>query len=273
MAETGQLVDPTAVVHHRPWPLPPSPWVMAQSWHDLLFAHWPVPAAQLRRLVPAPLPIDTFQGLAWVGVVPFWMSGVRLRGLPALPGLSAFPELNVRTYVVVDGKPGVYFFSLDAGSPLAVLIARAWYRLPYHYAHMRVDRRDDEVRYVSRRVRSGGPVAEFAARYRPTGSPEPAEPGTLAHFLTERYCLYTVSRRGHVFRAEIHHPPWALQPAEATILRNTMAAAAGIELPDAPPLLYFANRQEMVAWSPVRLTAPARARVRPALRPAPALGV
>src|SRR6266704_6531932 len=121
------VMEPIA---HRPWPLPVGPWVMAQRWHDLLFAHWPVPAGELQHLIPTPLTIDTFDGQAWLAVVPFRMSGVRLRGTPAVPWLSAFPELNVRTYVKCEGRPGVWFFSLDAGNPLAVAIARAWFHLP-----------------------------------------------------------------------------------------------------------------------------------------------
>ncbi len=247
---------------------------MAQVWHDLLFAHWPVPPAQLRPLVPAALPLDTFRGQAWVGVVPFHMSGVRLRGTPAVPGFSAFPELNVRTYVTVDEKPGVYFFSLDATNPIAVLAARAWYRLPYYHSRMHVDVHGDEVRYISRRIQSGTPRAELVARYAPTGPAAPPLDGTLEYFLTERYCLYTASRRGHVFRAEIHHPPWMLQPAEAEFQRNTMAEASGITLPDTVPLLHFAKRQDMIAWAPVRLLAPVRVSAQPArhLRSVPALG-
>src|SRR6266404_10006502 len=122
-------------VAHRPWPMPAGPWAMAQSWHDLLFAHWQVDAAALRPLLPPQLQIDTFGGSAWLAVVPFRMTGVRLPGTPALPWLSAFPELNVRTYVTCDGEPGVWFFSLDAGNALAVAIARAWFHLPYFRAH------------------------------------------------------------------------------------------------------------------------------------------
>src|SRR6266404_1437981 len=118
------LLDRTA---HRPWPLPSGPWVMAQSWHDLLFAHWPIAPEDMRPLIPAQLELDTFDGQCWVGVVPFWMSGVRARGFPAVPGMSCFPELNVRTYVVCGGKPGVYFFSLDAANRLAVRTARFLY--------------------------------------------------------------------------------------------------------------------------------------------------
>ncbi|MFQ5694907.1 MAG: YqjF family protein, partial [Terriglobia bacterium] len=151
-------------VAHRPWPLPRRPRVMAQRWHEVLFAHWQVPVEALRRLVPAPLELDTVGEQAWIGVIPFRMSGVRLRWAPALPGLSAFPELNVRTYVVFGGKPGVFFFSLDAANRLAVEVARRWYRLPYFHARMTIERRGEWFEYESRRV---GAEADFIGRYRP----------------------------------------------------------------------------------------------------------
>ncbi len=149
------------LLKHRPWPLPAGPWVMAQRWHDLLFAHWPVPAAEVRVLVPAGVEIDTFDGVAWLGVVPFRMSDVRLRGTPALPWLSFFPELNVRTYVVRDGKPGVWFFSLDAGNIAAVAIARRWFHLPYFHASMHIAERDAWMHYQSARRDPGAAAASL----------------------------------------------------------------------------------------------------------------
>lgn len=229
---------------HRPWPLPLRPWIGVQIWHDLLFAHWPVPADVLRPLVPPQLPLDTFDGQCWVGVVPFHMSGVRPRGVPPLPGLSAFPELNVRTYVNLENKPGVYFFSLDAANVPAVWTARALYHLPYFYAHMKAQVRGEEVGYTSERFLT---PAEFRGKYRPISEVEVRAPDTLEVWLTERYCLYTVWRN-HVYRGEIQHPPWPLQDAEAEIERNAMAAAAGIRLPDTPPLLHFAERQDVLIW-------------------------
>jgi uncharacterized protein YqjF (DUF2071 family) len=247
------------VVSHRPWPMPESRWLMTQSWHDLLFAHWPVDHMELRALVPAALPLDLFDGQAWVGVVPFHMTNVVPRGVPALPGVSAFPELNVRTYVRVQDKPGVYFFSLDATSALAVKTARTLFGLPYFTAEMEVGTEGDWVLYRSHRppsshVDGSGQAprserAEFVARYRPIGSAYAPVPGTLDHFLTERYCLYTASG-APVRRLEIHHPPWPLQAAEAIIERNTMAAACGIRVPAMAPLLHFAKRQDMVAFAP-----------------------
>ena len=240
-------------VDHRPWPLAHGPWVIAQSWHELLFAHWPVPAEALRAKVPARLELDTFEGRAWVGVVPFRMSGVRLRGTPALPGLSAFPELNVRTYVVADGRPGVWFFSLDAANGAAVAMARAWFHLPYFRAQMSREERDGWVEYRSARTHGGAKRGEFQGRYRPAGEAFCAKSGSLEHFLTERYCLYAADDEGRVRRGEIHHGPWPLQPAEAQFTQNTMAEAAGIVLPSGRPLLHFSRRQDVVVWPPRRI--------------------
>src|SRR6266513_4386936 len=174
---------------------------MAQTWHDLLFAHWPVETGALRRLIPRDLPLDTFEGRCWVGIAPFHMSHIHAHGLPPLPGLSRFPELNVRTYVTVGDKPSVYFFSLDACNLPAVWAARKFYRLPYFHARMLVSGDEHGISYHSRRYRSN---AELRARYAATGPVQLRQPGTLEHWLTERYCLYTVAK-GNVYRAEIHH--------------------------------------------------------------------
>jgi uncharacterized protein len=240
-------------VAHRPWPLPASPWVMAQSWHDLLFAHWPVDTVKLSAQIPERLKIDTFDGRAWLAVVPFRMTGVRLRGTPAVPWLSAFPELNVRTYVSCDGKPGVWFFSLDAGNSLAVAIARAWFHLPYFRARMRCCDRDGWIEYASQRAHSGASPAALQARYRPVAPAFFPQRGTLEHFLTERYCLFTLDGRRQLIRGEIHHRPWPLQHAEAQFACNTMSESLGIAL-EPQPLLYFARRQDVLVWPPAHLT-------------------
>jgi uncharacterized protein YqjF (DUF2071 family) len=217
---------------------------MSQTWHDLLFAHWRVDAQLLRHAVPPQLPLDLFDGEAWVGVVPFHMSNVAPRLVPEVPPLSRMIELNVRTYVVLDGKPGVYFFSLDANSRLAVAGARALFRLPYFFARMETARVGETVSHRSRRV-LGRPAA-WAASYRPVGPVRHAAPGSLDHFLTERYCLYTTDR-DRVLRVDIHHPPWPLQDAEATIGVNTMVIAAGLAV-EGEPLLHFAQRQDVLVW-------------------------
>ncbi|HUI75352.1 MAG TPA: DUF2071 domain-containing protein [Candidatus Acidoferrum sp.] len=240
--------------HHRPWPLPPGRWIMAQSWHDLLFAHWPLSPESLRPAVPSPLEIDTFSGQAWISVVPFRMTGVRLRGFPPLPWISSFPELNVRTYVVADGKPGVWFFSLDAANPLAVAAARAWFHLPYFRADMACEQRAGWIEYRSTRTDRSAPPASLSAKYQPLGPPFSPRPGTLNHFLTERYCLYAEDSRRQIHRGEIHHPPWSLNLAQAEFPHNDMALASGLNLPAQQPLLHFARRQDVLIW-PLRRVA------------------
>jgi uncharacterized protein YqjF (DUF2071 family) len=217
---------------------------MKQTWHDLLFAHWPLPLAAVRPLVPAQLTLDTFDGQCWIAVTPFRMSGIRGRGLPPLPGLSRFPELNVRTYVTFGGKAGVYFFSLDAANLPAVWAARTFFHLPYFHATMKSEERESVIHYHSLRHHAS---AELRGHFAPTADVQLRKQGSLEHWLTERYCLYT-TYKNQVFRAEIHHLSWPLQNAEAEFETNTVAAAAGITLPEISPLLSFARRLEVLIW-------------------------
>ena len=227
-----------------------APWVMHQRWTNLLFAHWPVPPARLRALIPPALILDTYEGEAWVGVIPFHMSNVRPRYVPPLPWVSAFHELNVRTYVRVGDRAGVWFFSLDASNPLAVRAARAAVHLPYYDARMAMSvAADGSVVYRSDRTHPDSPVAAFEATYRPEGAVYRAEPGTLDHFLVERYELFATTPRG-LIRVRIAHPRWPLQRASARITRNTLAAAAGIELIGQPARLHFAARVDVRTWLP-----------------------
>ena len=227
--------------------MPAGPWLMTQTWNDLLFAHWPVDAAAVRERVPKSFDQDLFDGQAWLGIVPFHMTNVAPRFVPALPWVSAFPELNVRTYVRVGDKPGVFFFSLDAGNPVAVGAAKTLLNLPYYSAEMTVTP-GETIRYHSRRL--SDPHPQFQGTYRGLGDRRPPPRGTLEHFLTERYCLYAVDHTFHAYRLDIHHPVWTLESAEAQIAVNTMADAAGIRLPPMAPLLHFSKRQDMVCWAP-----------------------
>ena len=232
---------------HRPWPVPDRPWIQGQTWENLLFAHWRVDEALLRTVVPPQLPIDTFDGSAWVGVTPFRVSGFRLRGTLPVPRLSTFLELNVRTYVTVEDKPGIYFFSLDAESSFAVEAARRTYQLPYYRARMRAEWTADWLEYSSARREGSSRPHVFRGRYRPSGRLRAPRDGTLEHFLTERYCLYTLDERHDVARADIHHAPWPLSDAVAEIDENSMAPD-GIELGDDAPLLHYSERQDVVIW-------------------------
>jgi uncharacterized protein YqjF (DUF2071 family) len=231
-------------LNHRPWPLPTGPWTWRQTWHDLLFLHWPIAAGDLRPLIPDCLEIDEHSGSAWVGVIPFWMSGVAPRTLPALPIASSFPELNVRTYVRLGERRGVWFLSLDAGSRLAVWAARWSYHLPYVYASMDVRHGDQGIGYRS--VRADG--VGFVADYAPGGPPVLAPPGALEHWFVERYCLYTRARSGRIYRADIHHEPWPLQPARAHVTRNDMLRVHGIAIEGPAAHQHFARRLDVVVW-------------------------
>jgi uncharacterized protein YqjF (DUF2071 family) len=237
-----------AASDHRPWPLPERPWFMGQSWTDLLFAHWEVPEEALREVVPPQLPIDTFDGAAWLGITPFCVRGLRLRGTAPVPRLSTFPELNVRTYVSVEGKPGIYFLSLDAESSAAVWTARRTHRLPYFHSRIEVDRDEEGIGYDLLRTSQDGPPAYFVGRYGSEGPELPVRDGSLERWLTERYCLYTLDDDGRIQRGEIHHPPWPLRRGWAEIETNTMAMPFGIEL-EGEPLLHFSPRQDVVIWT------------------------
>jgi hypothetical protein len=226
---------------------------MAMQWHDLLFMHWPMEVQRLRRVVPGELQLDVFDGHAWLGVVPFMMRRVRLRGLPAVWGLSAFEELNVRTYVTVGGKAGVYFFSLDAASRLAVRGARLLWGLPYMDARMHCRAGEQGwVEYRCERTHRGEPAARFEGRYRPTGQVYRSQGGTLDYFLTERYALYTAGW-GRVMMGEIDHAPWPLQAAQVEVETMDMTRLLGLELPGVRPVCHFALRLEVRAWRPRRV--------------------
>ncbi len=222
---------------------------MRMVWHDLLFANWPVKAEVLRPLIPPALEVDTFDGEAWISIVPFRMTGVLPRGVPALPGLSAFAELNVRTYVSGEGKPGVWFLSLDAASRVAVCVARRAFYLPYFFAEISAKEVDGAIEYTSGRPRRRDPQALFAGSYRPTGEVFRSRAGTLEDWLTARYCLYAADGRRRVWRGEIDHAPWPLQRAELETVCNTMTAPYGVELPRTQPVCYFSRRLDVVAWT------------------------
>lgn len=223
--------------------MPREAWRWRQSWRDLLFAHWPVAPALLRPLLPHNLELQEFDGTAWLGLVPFRMAGVMRRPWPDLPWISAFPELNVRTYVELNGKPGVWFLSLDASNALAVWAARKFFHLPYYLARMSLTEENGSIRYSSSRA-----GADFAASYAPTSAPYQAVPGSLEHWLTERYCLYAAAPDGTLWRNEVHHHQWPLQAATATISRNTILDFHGLTLHEPPALLHFSRRLDVVIW-------------------------
>lgn len=239
---------------HRPYPIPKKPWVMNMRWLNLCFLHWPVPAEQLRAHIPEGLELDTFEGQAWLGIVPFEMRDVKPRFSSSIPWLSHFAELNVRTYVSAGGKAGVWFFSLDAENPLAVRAARMGFHLPYFDAQMSCVVIDETVHYHNKRTHKNTPSANFVANYKATSDIYQSELGNLEHFLTERYCLYSADKQNNLYRGEIHHKPWPLQKAEADVCVNDMSEQIGFNLPARKPLLHFAKELSVVAWLPEKLS-------------------
>lgn len=236
-------------ISHRPYPLSAAPYVMSQVWRNLLFAHWRVAPEDLQRLLPQPLEVDTFDGSAWIGVVPFRMCEIRGR---LMPFCIDFLELNVRTYVKYGARRGVYFFSLDADHYPSVWGARTFYGLPYHRAKMSYQNKNGVIQYSSKRLGRGQP-AEFSARYEATGPAEIALPDTLPHFLTERYCLM-VAQAGVVQRTDIHHVPWKLAPARADIALNSMVTPLGLSFDRPADSLLYSEEMKMVNWLPSRET-------------------
>lgn len=232
---------------------PPGPPIMYQSWGDLLFVHWPVPAESIRPSIPEPLAVDTHEGVAWIGITPFTMWGVRPVFAPALPFLSESHELNVRTYVHLDGVPGVWFFSLDANNPLAVLGARLAFHLPYFVARMGLERGDRAIRFTSRRAHRRAAPAEFEAAWKVGEELGEARPGSLDFFLLERYCLYS-AHKGRLYRARIFHRPWTLHSASLLSCRSTMLESQGLPAPGGAPLLHQQGESLRVrVWPRIRV--------------------
>ncbi len=227
--------------------------VMTQTWQDLLFLHWRVPVETLRSLIPAALDLDTFKGEAYVGLVPFTMRNVRPLPFPAFAPLSNFHEINVRTYVRFQGEaPGVWFFSLDASNRIAVQISRRLFHLPYYFAKIGLEKREQEGQspvfsYSSERVQPGSKALHAVSahvEYTPLCLPCASEPGSLSAFLAERYLLYSEAR-GKLYRGQVHHSPYPLQPAQVFTLADSLVKEAGVSVLDSPPLAHYADRVDV----------------------------
>ncbi|MBM7643828.1 uncharacterized protein YqjF (DUF2071 family) [Scopulibacillus daqui] len=233
--------------NHRPYPLPIRPWIMTQTWNDVFFIHWPVDFDDIRDKVPKPLYIDTFNGRAWIGIVPFHITDFKVRDIFSIPFSSAFPEINVRTYVTYNNKPGVYFFSLDAGHWMASVAARTAARLPYFFSKIDVAKKNGIITYKSSRQDTNRLDGEFEGSFSSDHTTYKSEKGSLDEWLTERYCFYT-TYRNKLYRCDIHHEKWELQKAEGEILTNTLVSSQGITLPDDKPVFHYASRKKALIW-------------------------
>jgi hypothetical protein len=247
-------------VDHRPWLPPDAHWLLSQSCDDLLFAHFAVDPATLRRLVPDVLTLDLFDGAAWVTVSPSSISHMRPSGIPALPGFSFFRQVNLRTYVSVGGKPGLFYFSVDTGSLSAVWFARVFFRMQYWHSGILMSGatiqahkpQDPTIHFRSTRLHGPAAIrgaATFEATYAPEGEPASARRGSLDEFLIERYCVYSLHRR-RLYRTEVHHQPWPLQSAKVEILANSLAEPFGLRLPAEPSICHFSRSLKMLVWAP-----------------------
>lgn len=226
-------------------------WPLAMGWRHLLFENWPVDPDVLDAHVPDALTVDEHDGTGWLSVIPFTNVAVRPRGLPRRLGVR-LPELNLRTYVTRDGEPAVYFFNLDAQGVLAVLGARVFHHLPYYYARISLDRRDDRVRFSSRRRHPGARPARYAASYRPSGEPFRPTEDPLAEFVAERYRFYAEAADGTLRHTDVDHGPWTLYPADASVEENTLFAANGFARPDAEPTRYYSPGVDVVTTTSKR---------------------
>jgi uncharacterized protein len=244
------VADPQPIDRLTPARRPAGRPMGYQRWRDLLFIHWTVPVEAVQRLVAPQLTVESFDGVAWVGLVPFDIYGSRPRWLPAVPGISDFPETNVRTYVHHKGSsPGVWFFSLDAASSLGVRLARRFLSLPYYRADLSVARNGRGRNYRGRRQWPGPLGAEYAilaefgepAQAPHTTSEGHAIPGSLEHFLIERYLLYTVSPENRLLRGQVHHAPYPLRTARVTELQQSMLSVNGLLTPGEPQHVVFSD--------------------------------
>lgn len=252
-------------VEHRPWLPPDAQWLFSQSWNDVLFVHFAMDPTVLRPLVPEALTLDLYDGAAWLTLSPFCTSHLRPSGVPPLPKLSFFPQVNLRTCVSRDNKPGTFNFSADAASLSAVWFARVFFRVPYWHAAIQVSgatvrarkskNPEEMIRFRSRRLHGpaalNGP-ATLDVAYTPAGTAERARPGSLDEFLIERYCVYS-SHRGKLYRTELHHQPWPLQPASVELQSNSLAEALGLSLPPQPELCHFSRCNKLLTWAPERI--------------------
>lgn len=223
---------------------PHLPWVMKQTWSDILFVHYPVKRELLERLIPKALTLDTLDGYGWVTIVPYLTSTMRMKGLPAIPGMQSFPGYNIRTYVTFNGKTGVYFFGLTAANWISANMAKIFFNLPYYYVAMNFRRQGNRIEF------GGETIGEDAliCQYKPITEKFLARKGSLDEWLVERYCLYTTNQKGEPLRCDILHQPWLLQKAEASFFHNELLSKYKILPESTDPILHFSNKVVVRIW-------------------------
>ncbi|MFD0770574.1 YqjF family protein [Bacillus sp. CGMCC 1.60114] len=238
---------------HRPFPISSKKWIMRQTWRNVFFLHWPIRPEALRPHIPAPLQMDTFDHYAWLGIVAFVMGGIYPRNFPFISITPRFSEVNVRTYVQYDGKPGVYFLSLDVQNWASYTIAKRWYRLPYYPAQISFQNEDKTIHCQSIRKGKINTQIAFNGSFIPSPEVNFANTGTIDHWLTERYCLYSADKRGNIYCGEIHHSPWPLQKIETEIGMNTLFSPFHSGLSKEKPISHFSKGIDSLIWNIKRI--------------------
>lgn len=239
--------------NHRPFPLPAKKWIMRQSWRNLLFLHWPVPLEKLRPHIPSSLQIDTFHGSAWLGLILFVIEGIYPLGISKFSLTPKFPEINVRTYVKYNEKPGIYFMSIDVENWASLKIAKNWYHLPYHSAKISFGKQGQTFYCHSIRKENGNTPVSFKGQYGPISEVYYPKEGTLDHWFTERYCLYSSNNGVNIYCGEIHHRPWPLQKAEIEVDKNTLFTSYQFDLSEIKPLAHFSTGVDSLMWNIKRI--------------------
>lgn len=236
-------------IAHRKWPLPSEQWIMRQNWSNIFFTHWPIKPEILRPFIPNSLQIDTYNQYAWVGIVLFVMGGIYPRGLNSLSILPPFPEINVRTYVIYDDKPGIYFLSIDVGDWASYTIAKRWFHLPYYSSHVSYQKDNQTFQFRSRRKGRPNSSISFNGKYFPLPEIYFPREGTLDNWLIERYCLYSRDQRGNLYCGEIHHHPWPLQQAKSEIHMNTLLSPFNIDPNEVEPISHYSKGVDSLIWN------------------------
>ena len=234
--------------HHKGTAFPNLPWIMKQTWHDLLFAHYPVKLELLQKLVPPVFQLDSYNGIGWVGVVPFHVQNHRVRLLPPIPGFDRFAQINIRTYVTVNGKRGVYFIRVHMNHLIAGVLAKTFYYMPFQAAIVKMEQSDRYINFCSIKSKQ----IEFQCHYTPISESKLAEKASFEHWLVERYSMYSLNRKGEVMRSDILHNYWPLQLAEGEITNHSILLNEGIQVANNEPILHYAKKMEAMLWPVVR---------------------
>ncbi|MBS4197060.1 YqjF family protein [Lederbergia citri] len=240
-------MDVLKITEHRPYPIPSKYWIMRQKWRDVLFMHLPIKPEKLQPYIPSAVEIDTFEDYAWLGVIVFKIDGIFPRGFPPVSIRPAFPEINLRTYVRCNDKPGIYFLSLDVDDWTSCSLAKRWLHVPYHPAKISFQKIEQSYHFESNRNHHIPIICKGS--YTPKSEIFYPENMTLDHWLTERYCFFSHNQKSNVYCLDIHHHPWPLQRAEATIHSNDLCRPFNFDFENETPIFHYSQGVDALIWN------------------------